>query len=38
VTATPTVADVVLTGLDGVPFELARYRGRRHLLFVWASW
>jgi len=32
------LSDVVLTGLDGGPVELARYLGRRHVLFVWASW
>ena len=26
-----TIADVVLTDLDGKPFELARYRRRRHV-------
>jgi len=29
---------IVLIGLDGSPVELARYQGRRHVLFVWASW
>ena len=36
--ADEALSDVVLTALDGRPVELARYQGRRHVLFVWASW
>jgi len=35
-----SIADVAfaLTALNGNPLELAHYRRRRHVLFVWASW
>ena len=33
-----SIADVGLTALNGNPLELAHYRRRRHVLFVWASW
>jgi hypothetical protein len=33
-----TVSGIVLTGVDGTPIDLARYEGRRYVMFVWASW
>jgi peroxiredoxin len=30
--------DLTLRGLDGQPFPLSRLRGKRALIFMWASW
>ena len=30
--------DVMLRTLDGQPFSLSSLRGRRALIFMWASW
>lgn len=30
--------DIVLPDLDGRPQRLSEYRGRKLLLFMWASW
>lgn len=30
--------DLALTSLDGVEVTLARYRGAKVVLFMWASW
>ena len=29
---------VVLSGFDGRKVDLAQFRGRRHIIFMWASW
>jgi peroxiredoxin len=33
-----TVPDIVLPGLDGNPVELSSFRGKKLLVFMWASW
>lgn len=33
-----TLPDVVLRDLDGNPYQLGEPRGRRRVLFMWASW
>jgi len=30
--------DLTLRGLDGQPFSLRSLRGKRALIFMWASW
>ncbi|MFZ5826983.1 MAG: TlpA family protein disulfide reductase [Bacillota bacterium] len=30
--------DIALPGLDGRPVPLSAFRGRKLLIFVWASW
>ena len=30
--------DLTLPSLDGKPVSLASYRGKKHILFMWASW
>ena len=30
--------DFTLPSLDGLPISLSSYRGRRVILFMWASW
>lgn len=30
--------DITLVGLDGQAIRLSDYRGRRLLVFMWASW
>jgi len=30
--------DITLAGLDGQVIRLSDYRGRRLLVFIWASW
>jgi peroxiredoxin len=30
--------DLALRGLDGQPFTLRSLRGKRALIFMWASW
>ena len=30
--------DLTLRGLDGQPFPLRALRGKRSLIFMWASW
>jgi hypothetical protein len=30
--------DLTLRGLDGQPFALRTLRGKRALIFMWASW
>ena len=30
--------DFTLPSLDGVPVSLSSYRGRKTILFMWASW
>jgi peroxiredoxin len=42
ITNTPRVGDalppIALPGLDGRPIRLQDYRGKRLLIFMWASW
>ncbi len=33
-----TMPDLTLRGLDGQPFSLRSLRGKRALIFMWASW
>lgn len=33
-----TLPDIALAGLDGQAIRLSDYRGRRLLVFMWASW
>ncbi len=33
-----TAPDFILRSLDGEPVSLSDYRGRKVILFMWASW
>ena len=32
------IPDITLPSLDGTPVSLSRLRGKKHILFMWASW